>query len=307
MDAERFIKNLQTDEKGHVVLNMFDNSILHDSFLQSCVRCGSPGNEPKPKNVRFVKNMNPWGGITYFTDKMLDMAPAVDSTIKVAWIIEPGDLISGLHNNVVKYQEYFDFIFTYEQNLLDINPDKYKFLHSDAPCIGWHNHKIHKKSKLVSMVFSNKMWLPGHKLRHHIAKEIFNLTGYDKLDLFGTGSDRPLKYKADGTNDYMFQIAIENMQRPNYFADKIFDCFVTGTVPIYWGCSNIGDFFDIRGILCFNSLIELSEILPSLSKDKYVAMLPYIEKNYQLVQNYLSPDDIIFEKTKEHLVERFST
>ena len=306
MDVEKLISNLEKDDAGHHILNMFDNSILHDSFLESSVRCGSPGNEPKPLKVRYVKEQNPWSGITYFTDKVLHLAPHVSSPVKIAWVLEPGELLPGLHDVVKRYEEFYDFIFTYEKNLLERNPDKYKFIHCDTACIGWENHKLHEKSKLVSMVYSNKKWLDGHKLRHIIADILLPKIGYDKINLFGTGTDKPLKYKATGTNEYMFQLAIENMKRPNYFADKIYDCFVTGTVPIYWGAPNIGDFFDERGILCFNTPDELAEILFNLSEDLYDSMLPYIKKNFELVKEYLSPDDLIFEETKRHLREKYS-
>ena len=35
---------------------------------------------------------------------------------------------------------------------------------------------------------------------------------YDKIDLYGTGTDNPIKNKSEGCIDYMFQIAIENTE-----------------------------------------------------------------------------------------------
>ena len=125
--VEDFINSLQKNEEGHTVLNMFDNSILHDSFLESAQRCSAPGHESKPEKVRFVQQQNPWPGITYFTDKALHLAPQVNSVLKVAWLIEPGDLLPGLHNTIATYHDAFDFILTYEKNLLDRPSDRYKF------------------------------------------------------------------------------------------------------------------------------------------------------------------------------------
>ena len=204
IDIEKFIDNLQRDSEGHIVLNMFDNSILHDSFLESALRCSAPIYERKPKNVRFVRAQNPWHGITYFTDKV-SLLPKI---------------------------------------------------------------------------------------------------GYDKVDLFGRATDKPLELKSSGMNDYMFHIAIENAQRPNYFADKIYDCFVVGAVPIYWGAPNIGDFFDEKGILQFNTPDELAKILQSLSEEKYHSMFEHVKNNFELVERHLSPDDAIYESTIKHLRER---
>ena len=46
----------------------------------------------------------------------------------------------------------------------------------------------------------------------------------------------------------MFQIATENVQKEFYFTDKILDCAITGTVPIYWGPKNIGNFFSTQRV-----------------------------------------------------------
>ena len=102
----------------------------------------------------------------------------------------------------------------------------------------------------------------------------------------------------------MFQIAIENAQRRFYFADKIYDCFVTGTVPIYWGAPNIGDFFDMRGILTFNHPNELKEILENLSPEKYESMLDGVKENFERVKKYIRPDDLLFENIVDRLRER---
>jgi hypothetical protein len=51
-----------------------------------------------------------------------------------------------------------------------------------------------------------------------------------------------------------FHIAIESTSTINYFSEKLIDALITKTVPIYWGCPNIGDFFDTRGIISINDI-----------------------------------------------------
>ena len=303
-NIEEFVNNIQRDEEGHVVLNMFDNSILHDSFLESALRCSAPNFEHKPEEVRYVKNQTDWPGITIFTDKTFHLVTQVKSAVKVGWIIEPYDLIPAIYNNLEHYEEHFDFILTYEDFLIKRNPDKYKFHPCDTSGIELDSRKIHKKTKLVSMIYSDKTWLFGHRLRHIIAKTLIPKLNYDKIDLLGRGTDKPLELKSEGMNDYMFQIAIENAQRPNYFADKIYDCFVTGVVPIYWGAPNIGEFFDTRGILAFNDPKELTEILLNLNEEKYYSMLEYVKINFDLAKKYLMPDDLMYENTIKYLREQ---
>ena len=303
-DVEEFIKSIQRDDEGHVLLNMVDNSILHDSFLESALRCSAPLYEKKPDNVRYVKNQTKWSGITVFTDKMLAAVDQVDSPVKVAWLIEPYDLIPYMYDQIKTIEDKFDFVFTYEETLLKHNPDIYKLHPCDCSGIEFHSHKLHEKTKLVSMIYSEKTWLFGHRLRHIIAKTLIPQMGYDKIDFFGRATPNPLELKSEGTNPYMFQIAIENAQRRFYFADKIYDCFVTGTVPIYWGAPNIGDFFDMRGILTFNHPNELKEILESLSPEKYESMLDGVKENFERVKKYIRPDDLLFENIVDRLRER---
>ena len=303
-NIEEFIKNIQKDDDDHVLMNMVDNSILHDSFLESALRCSAPLYEKKPDNVRYVKNQTKWDGITVFTDKMLAAVDQVDSPVKVAWLIEPYDLIPYMYDQIKTIEDKFDFVFTYEETLLKHNPDIYKFHPCDCSGIEFHSHKLHEKTKLVSMIYSEKTWLFGHRLRHIIAKTLIPQMGYDKIDFFGRATENPLELKSEGTNPYMFQIAIENAQRRFYFADKIYDCFVTGTVPIYWGAPNIGDFFDMRGILTFNHPNELKEILESLSPEKYESMLDGVKENFERVKKYIRPDDLLFENIVDRLRER---
>ena len=42
---------------------------------------------------------------------------------------------------------------------------------------------------------------------------------------------------------YKYSIACENSSIKNYFTEKISDCFLTWTKPLYWGCPNISDYF----------------------------------------------------------------
>ncbi len=49
--------------------------------------------------------------------------------------------------------------------------------------------------------------------------------------------------KEKGIQDYKYSIAIENSSQENYFTEKIIDCLLLWSMPIYWGCPNISNFF----------------------------------------------------------------
>ncbi len=134
------------------------------------------------------------------------------------------------------------------------------------------------KPLLVSMIYSDKQTLKGHKLRYEVA-QLFG----DKMDLLGFGATGKFIEKDESLIPYMYQVVIENGMYPDYVSEKFFDCLKTMTVPIYWGgregVEKMG--FDPRGILFFTTHDELEHILTKqISADKYAAMLPFVEKNY---------------------------
>ena len=83
-----------------------------------------------------------------------------------------------------------------------------------------------------------------------------------------------------------FSIAVESNKENSYFTEKLIDCLLTKTVPIYWGCDNIGNFFDIRGIIQFNTFEEMIENINKIDENTYENLKPYIEKNYELAKEY---------------------
>lgn len=281
------------------IVNLIDQSVLANSFVESIMRCGGskPGILRTPKNIEYVFNKSEWDGISLFTDKMLHVAPQVKSKYKVAILIEPRDLIPSMYQEILKYESFFNLILTYDKELMTILPHKTKFMCPDSSVLSDEHCKINEKTQLISMVYSNKKDLPGHQLRHIIADCLLPKMNYKKITLLGTGCDKHIATKAEGTIPFMFQLAIENAKRDNYFADKILDCFACGTIPIYWGCDNIGDFFDSRGILSFNTLDELEDILNSINEEKYYSMLDYAKINYNIcLKHYLKYDDVLCEK-----------
>jgi len=286
-----------------VTINRFDSTAMEETFTKSGMMHGCPdGPFPDPKYVKYVRNQTNWDGITYFTDKQLHLAPSVQSTYKVAILFEPRELFPQIYKTIQLFEQFYDLILTYDNELLKKDPNKYIFSCADMPSIEIKSCKLHNKTKLVSMIYSNKKYLAGHKLRYLIAEKLIPKINFsDKIDMFGTGTSNPLRNKADGCNEYMFQIATENAKRPNYWADKILDCFITGCVPIYWGAPNIGDWFDERGILSFDNPNELVSILRSLSKEKYDSMIEYVKINFELAKKYQTPDDNTYMLVKEKL------
>jgi len=147
---------------------------------------------------------------------------------------------------------------------------------------------------MISIISSDKTQTIGHRLRHNIIDKLNN-----KIDVYGR-TYNPIDYKLDGLKDYRFNIVVENTKRDYWFTEKLIDCFVTGTVPIYWGCPSIGNFFNTNGMIIFETLGELEEILNNLTEKDYLNCLDFINENYNLSKKYLLPDDLIYRNLTLH-------
>jgi Glycosyltransferase family 10 (fucosyltransferase) C-term len=136
-----------------------------------------------------------------------------------------------------------------------------------------------QKTKNISVVCSDQTWLPGHKLRYAFVNK---LIGHfkDKLDVFGRGFN-PINDKFEALSTYKYSIAIENSVTQGYFTEKITDCYLSNTLPLYYGCPNIEDFFDKNSLLLINpnnyidSILKIEELI---EMDQYQDLLPSIVK-----------------------------
>jgi len=144
---------------------------------------------------------------------------------------------------------------------------------------------IHKKTKKVSMITSNKTITEQQSFRVNFAKE-----NKSNIDLYGQGF-KPIKSKEEGLNEYMYSVAIENDTYDTYFTEKLLDCFMTGTIPIFKGSKKIVDFFDQKSIIFMDDEFDMD----SLDEDLYYENLPSIRKNYELSLQYDILDDWIYD------------
>lgn len=106
------------------------------------------------------------------------------------------------------------------------------------------------KTEHLSVICSHKAMCEGHRARIRFLDRLQAL-----LPMHRFGRDvRPLADKWDGLAPYRYSIAIENSRVTHYWTEKIADCFLAGTVPIYWGCPNIEDYFPRDAMIQLESL-----------------------------------------------------
>jgi hypothetical protein len=89
--------------------------------------------------------------------------------------------------------------------------------------------------------------------------------------------------KRDLFSSYQFHLAIENSRQDNYYTEKLIDCLISKTIPIYYGCPNIGDYFDTSGwiLLEKGTPDELIDKCKVLHPGYYSQYTETIESNYK--------------------------
>ena len=164
--------------------------------------------------------------------------------------------------------------FLNKKNIIGINPPVGTSI---------HNKLIYPKNKLCSIVTSSKYWAQGHRKR----LEILNNLEYTTLDKYGRDIN-PITDKTDGLKDYAFSFAIENSSERGYYTEKLLDCFLTGTIPIYWGDPGIDTIFDKNGIVFYNESFNYND----LSFELYNSKLNSIKVNFEIAKKLLDTNNM---------------
>jgi hypothetical protein len=190
--------------------------------------------------------------------------------------------LSSLKNNYIK-------IFTHDLSICDGKD----IIHIPPFTPSWIDKsteaKVYTKSKLISMIASIKNLCEGHKYRQKVANDF----PYSD-DLYGFGR-KDIARKVDGLKDYMFSVCMENSVYDTYYTEKLLDCFLTGTIPIYVGSKTTQDYFDSNGIIYFEGDEDLPAIIQTLTPELYQSKMDSILKNFELAKKYMHPEKLIEE------------
>ena len=150
--------------------------------------------------------------------------------------------------------------------------------HTDHPPEPARETMIKKNSNnVISLIISKKLQAPGHIYRHKLAT--FILTNNLPVDIWGNGTTEldakftnktnikgPFKDK-EPYEAYSLSICIENHRHPHYFSEKISNCFICNTTPIYLGCTQIETYFPNQIIHLNSNLQEDCALLMKISKN----------------------------------------
>ncbi len=84
-----------------------------------------------------------------------------------------------------------------------------------------------------------------------------------------------LWHKLETLSEYKFSLCFDNVILKGWVTEKIFDCFVAGTVPVYWGAPDIENyvpkncFIDMRDFANYDELLRFLKSLPESKVCEY--------------------------------------
>jgi|TARA_R110000787_G_scaffold21022_2_gene62461 hypothetical protein len=247
--------------------------------------------------------------ISFFYDYLPNPFEFSRNPHNIILVHEPNEFF-GIHDKILNNQQNFSAILTWNEEILNVCDNSVLFTcnYQQDSLEFYKTFENKEKTFEVSFLSGVKDISEGHKFRRslislkdqiNIPKKWFEIL--DDFDLENNVRPGYKEYSKDISHlpsylkanpqvygkricfeDSMFHVCVENVKHNNWYTEKIGEAFCTKTVPIYWGCPNIGDYYDSRGIITFNTSEELLDIINNLTYEKYYEMKPYIDYNYTI-------------------------
>ena len=272
-----------------IKVNLWDTEFKHSLTEQGF---DAAAYRYKPKKIEYIRNQTDWDGITLFTNNCLDKVLTVNSKVKIAWMIEAKAIFPSSYENLMELEDKFDYIITYYEDLLQRDSKKYLPYLMGCCRIPEEDQKIYEKTKLISHLVTRQMTTKPHQFRHQLAS-FLEQTHYP-VTIFGP-NHTPYPTKLDAHKDFMFSIIIMNSSENFFVTEWLIDCFLCGTVPIFYGCPDIGRFFNIDGIIQIKEYSDILDILSSLNAEMYASKREAIAENFEKAKAFQCPDDLVAE------------
>ncbi|WP_372757941.1 hypothetical protein [Mariniflexile sp.] len=227
--------------------------------------------------------------------------------------IEPPSYINKLGLSSPKILNKFNKIYTSDPYLIDKADERFI---ASPPFVHWHlgsNSHINKvkdeflidydflikatypkKTDNLATINSNLMNIDGHKIRAEFLEKFcntqynFNLYGGSKWARFNQYIDNAPNGKWFPFSKSRYILVIENEKAPFYWSEKFSDAILSFATPIYYGCTNISDYFPEGSYypIDINKKDCIEEIINVVESD-------FHEKN---LSQLIKARDLIFEK-----------
>ena len=254
-------------------------------------------------------------------DSIRNVSSTVPPADRFLFLMEP-ECVTGIGAQLLKKPELsasFQAIFSHDRALIDALPRARPFEHGGTwiPRSVWGDAELGRslsKNFAVSFICGAKKLTLGHRLRLSLWQRQDEIQCPKTFYGSGVSGQTPPcsaaaiqklraqpSAKRDALAGVMFHVAIENVSQERYFTEKILDCFLTRVVPVYWGCPNLGDYFDLSGVIVISRgcvaddddddalkvlTATIVAALNALSADDYTSRMEAIERNFEFAQRW---------------------
>jgi hypothetical protein len=163
------------------------------------------------------------------------------------------------------------------------------------------NFNKHKRCSIITSY--NSQLASPYSLYHKRVEFVKQILKTDlDIDIYGNSWEESgihdqrikgtLDNKKHGLEEYKFSIAIENCVESDYFSEKLTDCILTDTTPIYYGCPNINRFFNnCYELTTLDSIEEVRDIITNhapRSQDSNKRLLATRYNLYSAILKYIN-------------------
>lgn len=225
---------------------------------------------------------------------------------KFCMLVESTAVIPQVCKQVLQKKNYmeneYNLVFTHNEEILNTLSNARYVPFSGSPVYGRNDssaispENYMNKDKDISIIASRKAWLKMHVVRQDTARKCKRIGLADTFGEFAGGGEwvpieLPFKH-------YRYSIVIENDITSYYFTEKIANCFISQTIPIYLGASHITDFFNPDGIIqiSLQDLDNLEAVLKQCTPQEYERRLPAVLDNFQRVQEFMDLNAWMYER-----------
>ena len=194
-----------------------------------------------------------------------------DVRLRAFVVFEPPVVAPSLYRALPELTAAFERVFVHNTigdgySLIGIDPSKLRKLYWPQPYLGTVDKFWSKTDRMNRVVVINGNHKPQIFMGELYSKRIeamVALANLGAVDLYGRGWERwwarnslwtpywlnrrklmsifrgECLSKHETLSHYRYCLCFENMEMKGYVTEKIFDCLYVGTIPLYWGASDI--------------------------------------------------------------------
>jgi Glycosyltransferase family 10 (fucosyltransferase) C-term len=228
-----------------------------------------------------------------------------DSWFRTFHCCEPLEVFPNVAKRLIEVHKFYDLILAFDENVLrecknavfltesacswlprkwnaidPLGSMRYEngVIHKNPVVMSYESCDVSSKEFSVSFLTSAKRQFPGHILRQDIYECLPERIG--ELRVWKHRSPPIINDKRTVLEPYQFSIVPENSRQSGYYTEKIVDCFIAKTIPVYWGCTDIAKHFNADGIVQFENCNDLLDKLKRLTTEFYKSKEAAVEENF---------------------------